>query len=290
MTRKEFLTLAAVLPFAGSSMNLYEYKNVIDDIGKTERMPLLFIGHGNPMNAIEDNKFSNTWKEYGRTLPKPTAILSVSAHWLTRGTKVTAMEKPKTIHDFGGFPEKLFAQQYPAPGTAKFAKETQLLVAKPHILLDDDWGFDHGTWSVLMQMFPKADIPVFQLSIDYNQSMQYHYEIAKQLQVLRERGVLIIGSGNIVHNLQAVTFNSNKPYNWALEFDSTISKWIESGNHQAILDFQKLGTLAKSAHPTYDHFLPLLYVLGFQNKKDIPTFFNNDFDMSSVSMRSVIYQ
>lgn len=290
MNRKEFLTLAAVMPFTGSVMNLHEFKNVTDDIGNTERMPLLFIGHGNPMNAIEDNKFSNTWKNFGKTLPKPKAILSVSAHWLTRGTKVTAMDKPKTIHDFGGFPEKLFSQQYPAPGAPELAKETKALVTKPHILLDDDWGFDHGTWSVLIQMFPKADIPVFQLSIDYNQSMQYHYEIAQQLQTLREKGVLIIGSGNIVHNLQAVTFNSNKPYDWALEFDATISKWIESGNHKAILDFQKLGTLANAAHPTYDHFLPLMYVLGFQNKKETPTFFNNDFDMSSVSMRSVIYQ
>jgi 4,5-DOPA dioxygenase extradiol len=271
-------------------MKLQELKKITDDLGRTERMPLLFVGHGNPMNAIEENKFSNTWKEFGKMLPKPAAILSVSAHWLTRGTKVTAMERPKTIHDFGGFPEKLFEQQYPAPGAVEFAKKTQALVTKQHIVLDDDWGFDHGTWSVLIQMYPQADIPVFQLSIDYNQSMEYHYEIAQQLQILREKGVLIIGSGNIVHNLHAINFTSNQPYDWALEFDSTISKWIESGNHQAILDFQKLGTLAKNAHPTYDHFLPLMYVLGFQNKKDSPTFFNSDFDMSSVSMRSVIYQ
>jgi 4,5-DOPA dioxygenase extradiol len=290
MNRKEFLFITVALPFTGNVMSLQELKNITDDTGKTERMPLLFVGHGNPMNAIEDNKFSNTWKEFGKTLPKPAAILSVSAHWLTRGTKVTAMEKPKTIHDFGGFPEKLFAQQYPAPGSPILAKETQALITKPHIILDDEWGFDHGTWSVLIQMFPKADIPVFQLSIDYSQSMQYHFEIAQQLQILREKGVLVIGSGNIVHNLQAINFNSSKPYDWALEFDSTISRWIESGNYEAILNFQKLGALAKIAHPTYDHFLPLMYVLGFQNKKDFPTFFNNDFDMSSVSMRSIIYQ
>ncbi len=290
LNRKKFLSLAAGFPFAEKIMNLQELRNVTDDLGRTERMPLLFVGHGNPMNAIEDNKFSATWKEFGTTLPKPIAILSVSAHWLTRGTRVTAMEKPKTIHDFAGFPGKLFAQQYPAPGAPELAKETQALVSKPHIMLDDDWGFDHGTWSVLLQMFPKADIPVFQLSIDYNQSMHYHYELAQQLQTLREKGVLIIGSGNIVHNLQAINFNSNKPYDWALEFDSTISQWIESGNDQAILDFQKLGDLAKIAHPTYDHFLPLMYVLGFRNKKDSPTFFNSDFDMSSVSMRSILYQ
>jgi 4,5-DOPA dioxygenase extradiol len=290
MTRKEFLTLSAVAPFAGEVMKLQEFRNITDDIGKTDRMPLMFIGHGNPMNAIEDNKFSNTWKGFGKTLPRPKAILSVSAHWLTRGTKVTAMQRPKTIHDFGGFPEKLFAQQFPAPGAPELAKEAQSLVAKPHIILDDDWGFDHGTWSVLIQMFPKADIPVFQLSIDYSQPMQYHFDIAQQLQVLREKGVLIIGSGNIVHNLQALNFESNKPYDWALEFDAMVSKWIESGNYQAIIDFQNLGSLSKLAHPTYDHFLPLLYVLGFQNKKDSPAFFNSDFDMSSVSMRSIIYQ
>lgn len=252
-------------------------------------MPLLFVGHGNPMNAIEKNVFSDGWKELGKKLPTPQAILSISAHWLTRGTRVTAMEKPRTIHDFGGFPEKLFHQQYPAPGAPALAKQTQALALKHHIMLDDDWGFDHGTWSVLLQMFPKANIPVYQLSIDYSQPMNYHYELAKELAVLREKGVLVMGSGNIVHNLHALSFNYNKPYDWALEFDAKISCWIESGDHQSILEFQRLGEVAKLAHPTYDHFLPLLYILGFQHQKDSPKFFNDDFDMSSVSMRSVVY-
>ena len=169
------------------------------------------------------------------------------------------------------------------------AKQTQALALKHHIMLDDEWGFDHGTWSVLLQMFPEADIPVYQLSIDYSQPMRYHYELALELTSLREKGVLVMGSGNIVHNLQAVSFGENKPYDWAMEFDAKISKWIETGDHQSILEFQKLGSVAKLAHPTFDHFLPLIYVLGFQKKKDFARFFNDDFDMSSVSMRSVIY-
>ena len=289
MKRKDFLTTLIMAPIFGESMKLNDLKNITDEFKKSERMPLLFIGHGNPMNAIEENAFSNAWRELGRKLPKPQVILSISAHWLTRGTKVTAMEKPKTIHDFSGFPEKLYQQQYPAPGEPELAKQTQALALKHHIVLDDEWGFDHGTWSVLIQMFPKADIPVYQLSIDYSQPMEYHFQLAQEITSLREKGVLVMGSGNIVHNLQAISFDYNKPYDWALEFDAKISKWIETGDHQSIIEFQKLGQVAKLAHPTYDHFLPLLYVLGFQNKKDFPKFFNDDFDMSSVSMRSVFY-
>ena len=202
-----------------------------------------------------------------------------------------AMQQPKTIHDFGGFPEELFAQQYPAPGASELAKETQRLSVKQHILLDDEWGFDHGTWSVLKQMFPKADIPVYQLSIDYSKPMNYHFDLAQDLQSLREKGVMVIGSGNIVHNLSAVNFQKDaKPYDWAMEFDSKVRQWIESGDNASIVEFQKLGALSKLAHPTYDHFLPLIYVLGFKNKREVPSFFNDDFDMSSVSMRSMIYQ
>ena len=265
------------------------YKNS-GHLDKTPRMPVMFVGHGNPMNAISDNSFTRTWKEIGKQLPRPKAILSVSAHWLTRnGTKVTAMERPETIHDFGGFPRKLFEQQYPAPGSPEFAKQTQQVVPSPEIALDYDWGLDHGTWSVLLPMFPLADIPVYQLSIDYNQPPQFHYDLGKQLKTLREKGVLIIGSGNIVHNLSAIKMEG-APYDWALEFDQKIATWIQEGNHQKIIDFQKLGTLASTAHPTYDHYLPLLYVVGLQNKNEKPEFFNNEFDMSSVSMRSVLYR
>ena len=254
-------------------------------------MPLLFVGHGDPVNAIEDNRFSNNWKKIGASLPKPQAILSISAHWLTRGTRVLAMEQPKTIHDFGGFPKELYEQQYPAPGAPEFAKETQRLSMKQHIVLDDQWGFDHGTWSVLKQMFPKAEIPVYQLSIDYGQSIRYHFELAQEIKSLREKGVMIVGSGNIVHNLRAVNFQKNaKPYDWAVEFDAKMRGWIENGDHASVIDFQKLGGLAELAHPTYDHFLPLIYTLGFQNNNEIPEFFNDDFDMSSVSMRSMIYR
>jgi 4,5-DOPA dioxygenase extradiol len=271
-------------------MNLKEISTLSDTFGKSERMPLLFVGHGSPMNAVEDNRFSRAWKEIGVTLPVPKAILSISAHWLTRGTKVLAMERPATIHDFGGFPEELFAQRYPAPGAPDFAKETQRLSAKHHILLDDEWGFDHGTWSVLIQMFPKADIPVYQLSIDYSKPMSYHYELAQEIRSLREKGVMVIGSGNIVHNLRAINFQKDaKPFDWAMEFDSTIRHWIETGDHASIMEFQKLGAVAQLAHPSYDHFLPLMYVLGFQHKEETPKFFNTDFDMSTVSMRSMIY-
>lgn len=271
-------------------MNLHAFKSITDDHGKTDRQPMLFVGHGNPMNAIEDNRFSQSWRKIGAELPRPKAILSVSAHWLTRGTRVLAVQQPETIHDFGGFPQELFQQQYPAPGAPEFAKETQRLSTKKHIILDDEWGFDHGTWSVLKQMFPAADIPVYQLSIDYHQSMEDHYALAQELRVLREQGVLVIGSGNIVHNLQAVNWKPNaKPYDWALEFDATVKQWIEKGDHRAVLDFQKLGSVAKMAHPTYDHFLPLLYVLGFQYPEEHAAFFNDEFDMSSVSMRSMLY-
>lgn len=271
-------------------MDLHELKNITDEHTASDRMPLLFVGHGNPMNAIENNRFSAAWKQIGSTLPRPQAILSVSAHWLTRGTRVLAMDRPKTIHDFGGFPEELFAQQYPAPGAPEFAKETQRLSTTQHIILDDEWGFDHGTWSVLLQMFPKADIPVYQLSIDYSKPMSYHYALAQEIRRLREKGVMVIGSGNIVHNLQMVNWKGNAaPYDWALEFDATVTQWLEKGDVQSVLDFQHLGGISKMAHPTYDHFLPLMYVLGFQYPKETPAFFNDDFDMGSVSMRSMLY-
>ena len=279
-----------MFPLVGGTMKLNDLKHITDEHQPTERMPLLFVGHGNPMNAIEDNAFSRAWKETGRKLPRPQAILSISAHWLTKGTRVLSVKKPETIHDFGGFPPEMYQQQYPAPGAPEFAKETQRLAVQHHVSLDDHWGFDHGTWSVLKQMFPNADIPVYQLCLDYCKPMQYHYELAQELKALREKGVMIMGSGNIVHNLRAVSWGENKPYDWALEFDAKISTWIETGDHKSIVEFQKLGNVAQLAHPTYDHFLPLLYTLGLQDKNDTPEFFNNAFDMSSVSMRSVIYK
>jgi len=262
-------------------------------LSPSEKMPVMFIGHGSPMNAIEDNVYSKSWRQLGKTLPRPQAILSISAHWITNGgTKVTTMSHPKTIHDFGGFPKKLFAQEYPAPGSPEMASLTKDIVTASHIQSDESWGLDHGTWSVLLPMYPAADIPVYQLSLDYNQQPAYHYEIGKQLGKLREKGVLIIGSGNLVHNLRAVDWSGgNKVYDWALEFDKKFTEWMEKGDHASILNYQKiLGNTATMAHPSYDHLLPLFYVLGLQQKNEKITFFNEQFDMASISMRSMVIQ
>lgn len=260
----------------------------LKDLKNTDKMPTLFIGHGSPMNAIEDNNYRRSWEELGKILPKPKAILSISAHWITQGsTEVTAMEKPKTIHDFGGFPNELYQQQYPAPGAPNLANETIDLVNNPKVLPDLKWGLDHGTWSVLLPMYPKADIPVYQLSVDYSKSPQSHYDLAVQLKVLRDKGVLILGSGNIVHNLGTLNY-SNRPYDWAIEFDSKIKSYIDNSNHEGVINFQNLGSVAKMAHPSYDHFLPLLYILALQEKNESVNYFNESFDLSSISMRSLV--
>ena len=260
------------------------------ELAPSERMPVLFIGHGSPMNAIDDNAYHKSWQALGKKLPRPQAILSISAHWLTTGTKVTGMSHPKTIHDFGGFPKKLFEQEYPAPGSPEFATLTKELVNYSHIQSDDTWGLDHGTWSVLLPMYPAADIPVYQLSLDYDQPPTYHYEIGKQLSKLRDKGVLIIGSGNLVHNLRDIDWSgSGKVYDWAQEFDTKFTDWMNKGDHTSILNYQKiLGKTATMAHPSYDHLLPLFYILGLQQKNEHITYFNDTFDMASISMRSMV--
>ncbi len=292
MKRRSFLKtggLVAIAQCTGMS-TLSALSSLGNSLAPSPRMPVMFIGHGNPMNAIEDNEFSRSWQAMGKSLPRPQAILSVSAHWLTDTTQVTAMAHPKTIHDFGGFPKKLFEAQYPAPGSPEFAKLTQKLVTSSHVQTDESWGLDHGTWSVLLPMYPAADIPVFQLGIVYNQPPSYHYEIGKQLSALREKGVLIIGSGNLVHNLGKVDWSGgNKVYDWAQEFDSKFTNWIDKGDHASILNYQKLlGSTAELAHPTYDHLLPLFYILGLQQKNEKITYFNDKFDMGSISMRSML--
>lgn len=261
-------------------------------LSPSEKMPVLFIGHGSPMNAIEENVYHKSWQSLGKKLPRPQAILSISAHWITAGTKVASMAQPKTIHDFGGFPKKLFDQQYPAPGSPEFAKLTTQLVTHSHIQTDESWGLDHGTWSVLLPMYPAADIPVFQLSLDYDQPPSYHYEIGKQLNKLRDKGVMIIGSGNLVHNLRQIDFsNSGKVFDWAVEFDTKFTQWMDKGDHTSILNYQKLlGNTALMAHPSYDHLLPLFYILGLQQKNEKITYFNDRFDLASISMRSLIIQ
>ncbi len=255
---------------------------------KTQKMPVLFIGHGSPMNAIEDNEYVRTWKVIAGQLPKPKAILSISAHWLTHGTHVLSVPKPETIHDFYGFPEALFKTNYPAPGAPELAERTAKMFASTLVDTTDDWGLDHGTWSVLAQMYPMADIPTYQLSIDTTQAPQKHYELASELRTLRDEGVLIIGSGNIVHNLRMLRFDG-APYDWAVEFDHQIKTLIEAGDHNAIVEYEKLGPAAKLAVPTNDHYLPLLYTLGVIEKKDSIQFYNEKTDIGSVSMRSVVF-
>lgn len=250
------------------------------------RMPVLFVGHGNPMNAIEDSEFSRAWEQIGKQVPQPTAILCVSAHWLTQGTQVTGMENPKTIHDFGGFPAELYAMQYPAPGSPELARLACDQVKKTLVKEDFEWGLDHGTWAVLCRMFPAAKIPVVQLSIDYTREPQYHYELAQELKRLRNQGVLIIGSGNIVHNLRMAQLQ-DIAFDWALEFDEKIKDLILANKHSEIVHYEKLGAAARMAIPTNDHYLPLLYTLGLKDDQDQVKFFTDRVTGGSLSMRSV---
>lgn len=249
-------------------------------------MPVLFVGHGNPMNAIEDNEFSRTWRKVGSNLPVPRAILCVSAHWETAGTYVTAMERPRTIHDFGGFPDELFAVQYPAPGSPAIAEETRQTLTGHTILLDHEWGLDHGAWSVLVRMFPGANVPVLQLSLDVGMRPDQHASLATMLGTLRDKGVLILGSGNIVHNLRRARWGDGKPYDWAIEFDETSKKLIEKNDLTALANYPSLGTAAQLSIPTNEHYLPMLYALALRRKADKLTFFNESLDLGSISMRS----
>lgn len=274
--------------------------NGLSALRKTPRMPVVFLGHGSPMNAIEDNVYRRSWQalgaEFGVKWPKPQLILCISAHWLTKGWWLTAMAQPKTIHDFGGFPQALFEQQYPAPGFPQAAQEIAQVVHQPgsteQLWLDlQEWGLDHGAWSVLKPMFPLADIAVMQLSMDYSHAPAEHYALGQQFKGLREHGVLIVGSGNIVHNLSALQMGAtpDQAYDWALEFDQTIAEYLSNGKLAALQDFQKLGVVAQQAHPTYEHLLPLLYCVGAVDADETPQFFNTSFQAASISMRSVLW-
>jgi 4,5-DOPA dioxygenase extradiol len=266
------------------------------------RMPVLFVGHGSPMNAIEDNAYRRSWQQLGQQLlaraERPQLVLCISAHWITQGqgSWLTGMAQPRTIHDFGGFPDALFAQQYPAPGAPVVAQQLASQLHMPHsqqaLGVDaDGWGLDHGTWSVLKPMFPAADIPVVQLSIDYLRPPAEHFALGQQLQALRERGVLIVGSGNVVHNLRALqrTQSPLQAYDWAIEFDQMVTGLVERGDLARLGDFQQLGTVAQMAHPTYDHYLPLLYAAGAVHPGEVAQFFNADFQMAAISMRSMVW-
>ena len=273
-------------------MSLQAFKNWSDDLPlQEEKHPVLFIGHGSPMNGIEDNQFSNKWATLGREILKPKAVLVISAHWLTNGTHITAMENPKTIHDFGGFPQALFDVQYPAKGSPSLAKATADLITSTNVGLDHEWGLDHGTWSVVRHMYPEADIPVLQLSIDYNKPPQYHYDLAKQIASLRKKGVLIIGSGNMVHNLRMVAWDklseAEYGFDWAQEMNTIFKEKISDGNHKALIDYEKLNVAAKLAVPTPDHYYPLLYSIALQDSKDDVGFFNDIAVGGSLTMTSV---
>ncbi len=251
----------------------------------TPIMPVLFVGHGNPMNAIEDNQFSKMWVEVGSKLPRPSAIIVLSAHWVTRGSYITAMPKPKMIYDFYGFPEELYHVEYPAPGSPETAEQVSKMLAGME--LDHEWGLDHGAWSVLTRMFPRANIPVLQMSIDYNQSPEEEYENIKQLRSLREKGVMFIGSGNIVHNLRMARISGN-PYNWAIDFDKIARDKLEERNYLDLVRYEQLGKVSKLAIPTDEHYRPMLLTLGLSYDFEHPVFFNEDIDASSVSMRSFV--
>ncbi len=255
----------------------------------SQRMPALFIGHGSPMNAIEDTVYSRAWTELGAALPRPRVILAISAHFYTRGTVVTAMEWPRTIHDFGGFPEALFAVQYPAPGDPDLAARTAQLLAPTAVALDrSEWGLDHGTWSILVHLYPKADIPVVQLSIDATLSPREHYALAQRLRALRDEGVLIFGSGNVVHNLRQVQFSeSAKPADWALRFETKVAESLEAQNHDALIDYLHLDSQAVTASPTPEHYLPLLYVAAQQGVGEAVSFPVRGVDLHSISMLSL---
>ena len=270
----------------------------IASLKKSDRMPVLFVGHGSPMNALPGNDYFNSWQaigsEFGSKIARPQLILCISAHWLTDGWHLTAMAQPKTIHDFGGFPQELFDQQYPANGDAAAAKALAQVVRQRNALplgLDENWGLDHGAWGVLKPMFPAADIPVIQLSMDYSRVPEDHYALAQQLKALRERGVLIVGSGNIVHNLREMQrgATASQAFDWALEFDQTTGGHIQQGNLGALQNFLKLGSMARMAHPTHEHYLPLLYAAGAADAKEPMRFFNTSYQGGSIAMRSVVW-
>lgn len=290
MERKTFLKWLALLPATGILMKLRTFGDSVSELPSTGLMPVLFLGHGSPMNAIEENIFVQGFRRVAMEIPKPQAILVVSAHWETRGTQVTAMPKPPTIHDFGGFPRELYEQQYPAPGSPELAAEVQRLIQSNPVALDHSWGLDHGAWTVVKHMYPNADVPVIELSLDRTLQPERHYTMAKELAALRDKGVLIIGSGNMVHNLRMVAWGKiNEPfaYDWAQEADTRMKQAIRSGDHRPLIDFHKQGTAFGLAINSAEHFLPLLYTLALQGKGEQATLFNDAPLAGSLTMTSV---
>ena len=296
MKRKNFIQAVLSLGAMNALKPLETLAETLPENGSL--MPVLFVGHGSPTNAIDSNEFTEYWKKLATEIPVPKAVLCISAHWLTRGTSITAMSAPKTIHDFGGFPQEMYQIQYPVPGSPDLANETQKLITHTRVELDHDWGLDHGCWSIVKQMYPNADIPVLQLSIDYHKPGKYHYELGKELAALRKKGVLIMGSGNMIHNLRMISpppgrpftmeaMNAEYGFDWALELNETFKKHILAGDHLPLLDYQKLGQGAQLAIPTPDHYYPLLYALGLQNANEEVSIFNDKCIAGSLSMTSV---
>jgi 4,5-DOPA dioxygenase extradiol len=291
MKRSDFLKYLAFLPLASHSMKINALHSLSDSLSPTDKMPVLFLGHGSPMNAIEENEFVASFRQLGKDLVKPTAILCISAHWETKGTFVTAMDNPRTIHDFWGFPKALFDVQYPAPGNPILAKETKSIITKTEVGLDNKWGLDHGAWSVIKHMYPNADVPVLQLSIDYTQPAQYHYDLAKELAVLRHKGVLVVGSGNMVHNLGLVAWDklNGEPYafDWATEANEKMKKYMVDGDFQQLIDFKKQGRAFDLAIPSPEHYLPLIYTLALKQQNETISIFNDKPIGGSLTMTSI---
>jgi 4,5-DOPA dioxygenase extradiol len=273
-----------------------EMNNLMNFLNNNEIMPVIFVGHGTPMNAMEENRFSRNWRAAGEILPRPSAVLCISAHWETQGTLVTAMAKPRTIHDFGGFPPELYEVQYPAPGSLELAREIKDTLQSIPVGLDTTWGLDHGCWSVLRHMYPAADIPVVQLSLDYSRSAPAHYALAKELASLRRKGVLILGSGNMVHNLGRIVIRSdgpddfNQPFalDWATQADELFKKLINEDRHRELSDYKALGDAVQLAVPTPEHFLPLLYTLALKQENETVHYFNDQPVAGSLTMTSLI--
>jgi 4,5-DOPA dioxygenase extradiol len=261
----------------------------------TDKMPVLFIGHGSPMNIILDNAYTKSLVALGKRLSRPKAILVISAHWLTKGTNVLCQERPKTLYDFYGFPEELYTLHYPSPGALKEAKAVVETIRKVKVTCSSEWGLDHAAWAVLKHLYPKADIPVFEMSLAYSfnewhpKTLTYHYELAKELAELRRQGVLIIGSGNIVHNLGMLDFENidARTFGWAEEFDEAVKKHLVAGNHEALLRYSELGSSSQLAVPTLDHYLPLIYTIALQEKNEPLLFTHEGFQYGSISMRCI---
>jgi 4,5-DOPA dioxygenase extradiol len=289
MDRKDFFKSLSVLM---ATPIVTKAETVLSELGKaanTDRMPVIFIGHGNPMHALHDNAFTKALSNIQKNISKPKAILVVSAHWLTRGTFVSTNPNPKTIYDFGGFPDELYKVIYEPKGSPELAKELKEKISSPKIEADESMGLDHGAWTVLKHMYPAADIPTFQLSIDYYKPAAYHFELAKQLGYLRNKGVLIIGSGNIVHNLGMVDFrNANGGYDWAAEFDSKVKELLDKGDFKSLVEYEKLGKSAILSIPTNDHYLPMLYPLGLTLEKESVSYLYEGLEAGSISMRSFV--